>query len=115
VKQTYAGITIDLPTIVEIIDVYARTPVFHVVDGYENGPDGYWRTLTRCKLTCYEEYPIRDTGRTYTHDHVRASLPARHAVGFARPCTRCWPELRNQRSLFKRPAANPRVEQEALA
>lgn len=41
-------------------------------------------------------------------------IPTRFAIRFGRPCVRCWPELRRQRSLFARPHRRDRATQEAL-
>lgn len=112
-KHQYAGIEIDLGYSVEIIDIDAAVPIFHRSHGWIDRDKG-WRTKTKCGLTMYEETPL-ENGNYYATNHVRASLHPRHAVKFARPCTKCWPELRAQRSLFQEKYRKSHPEQSVLA
>lgn len=114
VKYEYAGITVDLGYWVEILDVNAASPVFHRQYGFKQ-EEGRWWTSTACGRTLYEETTDLVTGKSWTTDHSHASLPSRHAVKFARPCSTCWPQLRGQRSLFTKPKPTLRGEQTVIA
>lgn len=85
--------TIQIGGVAWFATFYGATPIYHA-----------WvrPNRSRCGLILGE---LRDG-----HYHERMTpLPSRFAIRIGRPCTRCWPELRNQESLFKR-TRSPRDE-----
>lgn len=88
-----AGLEIDVRGSTWFANFGTATPIYHA-----------WARAgrTRCGLILSElldgHYSERMT-----------PLPPRFGIRIGRPCTRCWPELRNQESLFKR-VRSPRDE-----
>lgn len=77
-RATYAGVTVSLPGSVLVLDADEARPVFH--------RPGY----------LYDQEAATACGHPATS---RNYLPARHARRFARPCLRCFPQLRGQAEL----------------
>lgn len=118
-KRTYAGIEITLPTTVEFLDYDRAVPIFHaqadeLVTEVQLSALGArigssWSSVTRCGQVLYKEtngYDIENRSRW---------MPTRLAVRIGRPCTKCWPELKEQPSLWTKPKPEAKVEQETLA
>lgn len=88
-RRDYGGITVQLPGTVTIFDLDARRPVYHSAP-YERARDcpDSWERRTLCGVLVH-----RHVYETDAAEHHGVGVPARHAVRFARPCRRCWPEL----------------------
>lgn len=78
------------------------TPIYHAWSPPKGGP----AARTRCGMPLAD---VEGEGAARTWRLTMTVIPPRLATRIGRPCTRCWPELRNQESLFKRARA-PRDE-----
>lgn len=67
-RRSYGGIEIEVPSTVAIFEPDDARPVFHRLRD----------DVTLCGMLAVDR---------------AVSLPAKHAVRFARPCARCWPRL----------------------
>lgn len=89
-RVSVAGISIDVPRVAFIFDLWRATPVFH----RWGKPDH-----TACGIDL----------------DPATAIPPRLAAKIGRPCATCWPELRAQPSLFTRRsrpgATRPRQEE----
>jgi hypothetical protein len=89
----------ELPHSVSVFSLYRAEPVYHDPEGAwgreEENEDGsyVWRSRSRCGLVSYSEKVKADGSLAYSST-AETRIPARHAVCFARPCLRCFPEMR---------------------
>jgi len=75
-RRDFAGVTVELPWLVVLLETDRRRPVFHRPVRVD---------LSDTRTGCGR--PIFDN-RWET-----CQLPVRHALRFARPCRQCWPQI----------------------
>jgi hypothetical protein len=82
-EARFGRLKLEHAVIVDIVDQWAKVPIFHHYGGDRYWEGGAWEEFTTCGLILR-----RNFGSGLEREAI--SLPRIHALKFSRPCRRCF-------------------------